>query len=69
MSRYVYGRDYKPPSKTPRNLLIAIAAAAAVITFVWKTYDPHTFRLINGLQPAAEKMQPAAAVPQFNLQR
>jgi len=67
MTRYVYGRNYKPPSNIVRNLLIGIAAMIVVVTFVWKTYDPQTFRLMSGVQPAAaEKMLPAAQPPQID---
>jgi hypothetical protein len=60
MRRHMYGHDYKPPSNVVRNLLLGIAAMIVVVTFVWKTYDPQTFRLMSGVQPATEKMQPAA---------
>ena len=67
MSRYVYGHDYKPPSNIVRNLLVGIVAAIVVATFVWKTYDPQTFRLMSGVRPAAaEKIQPAAGPPRID---
>jgi hypothetical protein len=67
MTRYVYGHNYKPPSNIVRNLLIGIAAMIVVVTFVWKTYDPQTFRLLGGVQPAAaEKIQPAAEPPRID---
>jgi hypothetical protein len=67
MTRHVYGRDYKPPSNIVRNLLIGIATMIVVVTFVWKTYDPQTFRLMSGVQPAAaEKIQPMSEPPQID---
>lgn len=66
MHRRVYGHDYKPPSNVVRNLLFGIVAAIVVVTFVWKTYDPQTFRLMSGVQPAAAKMQPAAEPSQID---
>jgi hypothetical protein len=66
MPRYVYGHDYKPPSNVTRNLLVGIVAMIVVVAFVWKTYDPQTLRLISGVQPTAEKMQPAAVLQRID---
>jgi hypothetical protein len=67
MPRQIYGYDYKPPSHVARNLLLGFLAAIAAVTFVWKTYDPQTFRLLGGVQPAAaEKIQPTAEPPRID---
>jgi hypothetical protein len=63
MRRHVYGHDYKPPSNLTRNLLIGIIVMIVVVTFVWKTYDPQTFRLMSGVRPAAAEKSPPAAEP------
>ena len=54
MRRSLYGHDYKPPSHALRNWLIAIAGVIGVVTFVWKTYDPQTLRLMSGIRPEGE---------------
>jgi hypothetical protein len=59
MHRHLYGHDYKSPSRTIRNLLVGIAAVIILFTFVWTTYDPKTFRLLNGFRPEAKNMQQA----------
>jgi hypothetical protein len=59
MHRRVYGHDYKSPSNVLRNLLIGIAAVIILVTFVWKTYDPETFRLLSGVRPEAKNVHPA----------
>jgi len=57
MHRKLYGHDYKPPSNALRNLLIGIAAVIILVTFVWTTYDPQTFRRLSGIRPEANNMQ------------
>jgi hypothetical protein len=66
MRRSLYGHDYKPPSHALRNWLIAIAGVIGVFTFVWKTYDPQTLRLISGVRPEAAKLQPAPEPPRID---
>ena len=59
MHRRLYGYDYKSPSNALRNLLVGIAAAIILVTFVWMTYDPETFRVLSGVRPEAKNMRPA----------
>jgi hypothetical protein len=59
MHRRLYGHDYKPPSNALRNLLVGIAAAIILVTFVWTTYDPKTFRRLSGIQPEPKNIQRA----------
>ena len=67
MTRYVYGHDYKPPSNFVRNLLVAVIAAIAVFTLVWKTHDPRTLSLMSGVKPAAaEKIRLAPEPPRID---
>jgi hypothetical protein len=69
MHRKLYEHDYKSPSNALRNLLVGIAAAIIVVTFVWTTYDPKTFRLLNGIRPQARNMQPAVEPQRIDAMR
>jgi hypothetical protein len=66
MRRSLYGHDYKPPSHALRNWLIAIAGVIAVFTFVWKTYDPQTLRLMSGVRPEGGKLLPVSEPPRID---
>jgi hypothetical protein len=59
MPRSVYGTNYKPRSKIPRNLVLAATIAIVVAAFVWMTHDPKTFRRLSGFRPEVTIMQPA----------
>jgi hypothetical protein len=66
MHRRLYEHDYKSPSHAFRNLLVGIAAVIILITFVWTTYDPKTFRLLSGVQPEVKNMQRAVEQPRID---